>query len=216
MDETFDSAYIKNKHYFGTEADVLLKSYYELLEKGNKILDIGIGQGRNAFFLLKKGFFVDGIDPSIVAIEALKKHTYKEKLNLGLYNTDINNFEAAENQYSGIIIFGVIQILSENEIKELAKKVKKWLKKNGLVYIKGYTKKDESFKPNSLKWKKISEISYKDDKNNFRTFLDIKDVSKIFKYFDMIYSWEGLGEKHRHSEGPLEQHHCFELILQKR
>jgi len=215
MDETFDSAYIKNKNYFGDEADDLLKSYYELLDKGDKILDIGIGQGRNALFLLKKGYAVDGIDPSIVGIEALKKLAYKDKLNLGLYNTNFNNFDAIEKHYSGIIIFGLIQILSEKEIKELVKKTKLWLKDKGLLYIKGFTRKDESFKPNSSKWNKISELSYQDDKNNFRTFLDIEDVMKYFKHFEIIYKWEGLGEKHRHNEGPSEQHHCFELILQK-
>jgi len=216
MNETFDSAYIKNKHYFGTEADVLLKNYYELLDKGVKILDIGIGQGRNAFFLLKKGFEVVGIDTSIVAIESLKKQVYKEKLNLKLHNTHFLDFNTNDNNYSAITIFGLFQILSEKEIKELAKKVKKWLKNKGLIYIKGFTKNDESFKPNSLKWKKISDCSYKDDKNNFRTFLNIEDVTKHFKHFKIIYQWSGLGEKHRHSDGPLEQHHYFELILQKR
>ena len=216
MDETFDSAYIKNKHYFGYEADNLLKNYYELFDKDDKILDIGIGQGRNALFLLKKGFRVDGIDPSIVAIEALKKLAYKDKLNLELYNNDFNNFNPIEKYYSGIIIFGLIQILSEKKIKELVKKTKLLLKDKGLVFIKGFTKQDESFKPNSPNWEKVSEFSYKDDKNNFRTFLDIEDVMKYFKYFEIIYKWEGLGEKHRHSEGPLEQHHCFELIFQKR
>ena len=215
MDETFDSAYIKNKHYFGNDADDLLKSYYELFDKGDKILEIGIGQGRNALFLLKKGFRLVGVDTSIVAIESLKKLAYKEKLDLELHNIDFNDFNTNEKQFSGIIIIGVIQVLSEKNIKELVKKSKLWLKDKGLIYLKGFTKKDESFKPNSSKWNKISNLSYKDDKNNYRTFLDIEDVMKFFKHFEIIYKWEGFGDKHRHNEGPLEQHHCFELILQK-
>lgn len=216
MDETFDSTYIKDKHYFGTEADLLLKKYYNLLEKNSDILDIGIGQGRNALFLLKQGFKLVGIDTSIVAIEALKKLVYKEKLNLKLHNTNFIDFKTKENQFAGIIIFGLFQILSEKEIKELSKQIKYWLKKNGLVYIKGFTKKDESFKPKSLKWKKISEITYADNNDNYRSFLNIENIIKYFKQFEVIYKWTGFGEKHRHTDGPLEQHHYFEIILQKR
>ncbi|MBN1253517.1 MAG: class I SAM-dependent methyltransferase [Bacteroidales bacterium] len=215
MNETFDSAYIKDKHYFGDEADVLLKNHYKLLNKNDKILDIGIGQGRNALFLIEKGFIVDGVDPSIVGIEALKKLAYKDKLKLELFNTDFKNFNPKEAEYSGILIFGLIQLLSEKDIKELAKKTKKMLNESGLIFLTGFSKKDESFKPNSSNWTKINEYSYTDNNNNFRTFLDADELLKYFKHFNVIYKWEGLGQKHRHNDGPLEQHHYFELILQK-
>ncbi|NJO88315.1 MAG: methyltransferase domain-containing protein [Chloroflexia bacterium] len=76
----YDYLYANNQQYFGDHPDNLLKDYYSLCDKRGRVLDVGIGQGRNARFLLKQGYGVDGIDPSKVAIDNLQKWKTKRRL----------------------------------------------------------------------------------------------------------------------------------------
>ena len=92
-------------------------------------------------------------------------------------------------------------------------KISLWLKKDGLVFLTGFTKQEKTFKPKTDTWKKLSESSFTDSNGNFRTFLNADEVVNYFKKFKIIYKWEGNGEKHKHGDGHEEQHHLFELIL---
>ncbi len=211
----YDHIYTKNQQYFGDHPDNLLKDYYSLCDKKGKVLDIGIGQGRNARFLLKQGYSVDGIDSSKVAIENLQKWKDEEKLDLNLFNMSFEDFDSSPRSYSTIMIFGLFPVLSEEQIMSLARKARKWLKKKGIVFVTGFTTNEDVFRPTSDKWKELNSNSYVDDKGNFRTFMDIEAAMLKFRRFKPIYQWEGFGERHNHGTEKVEQHHIFEFILQK-
>lgn len=207
----YNKAY-QTKNFFGDKADSLLDNHYQKIKPGGKVFDIGIGQGRNAFFLLERGFELDGIDPSKTAIDILKNQANEQKLNLTVFNDDFLSFNSKPNTYDAILLFGLIQILSEKQIEQLAEKITKCLKKGGVVFITGFTKKEKVFMPKTTDWEKLSASSFSNKKGQFRTFLYTNEAQKFFKGFQTIHSWEGLGEKHRHGNGPEEQHHIFELI----
>ena len=211
----FDYLYKNNLQYFGDHPDNLLKDYYSLCDKKERVLDIGIGQGRNARFLLKQGFGVDGIDTSNVAISNLQKWKDDELLDLNLFNISFEDFSCNPRTYSAIMVFGVFQVLSEEQIASLARKVRKWLKRKGVVFVTGFTTNEVAFVPTTEEWRKVSLNSYTDDNGSFRTFMDIEKAMSKFRRFKTIYQWEGYGERHTHGTEHVEQHHIFEFILQK-
>jgi len=211
----YDYLYSNNKQYFGDHPDNLLKDYYSFCDKRGRVLDIGIGQGRNARFLLKQSYGVDGIELSKVAIDNLKKWKEKEELDLNLYNMSFEEYSCAPRTYSAIMIFGLFPVLSEEQIVSLARKAKRWLKKKGVVFVSGFTTNETAFRPIGNEWEKVSGNSYSDDKGNYRTFMDIETAMSKFRRFKTIYQWEGYGERHTHGTDQVEQHHIFEFILQK-
>lgn len=211
----YDVLYSGNKQYFGDHPDNLLKDYYSLCDKRGRVLDIGIGQGRNARFLLKQGYGVDGIDSSSIAIESLTQLRDEEKLDLRLFNISFEEHVTAPRTYSAIMIFGLFPVLSEEQIVDLARKSRRWLKKKGIVFVSGFTTNEIAFRPTTPEWKKLSENSYANDKGSFRTFMDIDEAMSKFRRFKPIYHWEGYGERHSHGDDKVEQHHMFEFILQK-
>ena len=210
----FDKAYQSN-NYFGENADKLLLNHYQKIKPGAKVLDIGIGQGRNAFFLLNKGFSVHGIDPSKVAIDSLNKQIHKQNINLEVFHTNFSKYKPDVSTYDAILIFGLIQILSEKQITSLVEKTSKWLKNAGLIFLTGFTKQEKTFMPKTGNWLKVSDSFFTDEKGNFRTFLNEDEAANYFKGFGITHKWEGISEIHRHGTGPEEQHHLFELILAK-
>lgn len=66
--EVWNQRYAGDNFLFGREPISLLKTHVGDLKKG-KALDVAMGEGRNAVFLAKNGFQVDGLDASKVAVE---------------------------------------------------------------------------------------------------------------------------------------------------
>ncbi len=211
----FDEVYSSSKQYYGDHPENMLRDYFSMCDKKGRVLDIGIGQGRNARFLLQQGYGVDGIDQSGIAVEGLDKMIKDENLDLKLFHLDFNLFNCAPRTYSAILLIGLFPVLSEAQIIDLAQKSRKWLRKKGLIFVTGYTTSEANLRPATQDWHKTSEYSYADDKGNFRTFLDVDDAISKFRRFKPIYQWEGFGERHSHGEDQIEQHHIFEIILQK-
>jgi tellurite methyltransferase len=211
----FNELYSKSKQYFGDHPENMLRDYFSMCDKKGRVLDIGIGQGRNARFLMQQGYGVDGIDISSVAIESLDKMIKEEHLDLKLFHMEFDKFNCAPRTYSAVLIFNLFPVLSEAKIEELAHKARRWVKRNGIIFVTGYTTNEVTFKPALPEWHKVSTASYTDDKGNYRTFMDVDDAISKFKRFKPVYSWEGYGERHSHGNDQIEQHHVFELILQK-
>jgi len=59
--------FISTECVWGFEPDWELKAYLRAISKG-KALDLGLGEGRNALFLARSGFEVEGIDLSQEAV----------------------------------------------------------------------------------------------------------------------------------------------------
>jgi tellurite methyltransferase len=211
----YNELYSKNKQYFGDHPDNLLRDYFSLCEKNGRILDIGIGQGRNARFLLQQGFGVDGLDISDVAINSLKSMVESEGLDLRLFHKSFEDFDCPARTYSAIMIFNVFPVLSIEQINLLARKAQKWLRRGGLLFLTGFTPQEQYFRPKSDEWKKLIGDSYADDNGNFRSFIDMPDVTAKFTRLKPIYQWQGYGEMHTHGTDQIEEHHIFEIILRK-
>ena len=64
----WDKKYETEAYIFGKEPVGFLREHIDLLPRG-KALDIAMGEGRNAVFLAKNGFNVDGCDISEIAVK---------------------------------------------------------------------------------------------------------------------------------------------------
>ncbi|RUT73361.1 class I SAM-dependent methyltransferase [Ancylomarina longa] len=212
----YDKTYSNTENVFGIHPETILEKYVHKLEKTRPVLDIGIGQGRNSFFLAKKGFQVDGIDLSEVAIESVLSISKKEKFQIKTYQKSFHEFVPKSTPYSAILVFGLIQILDWKSIHALIDRINQWTQKNSLVFITAFSIKDTSYKKYSKEWKAIGKNSFCDNNENYRTFLEPNEIVELFKNYNSIHHWEGLGPEHKHGDSPIEQHHLIELVLEKK
>jgi SAM-dependent methyltransferase len=95
------------------------------MNKSIPVLDIGVGQGRNTFFLAREGFQVDVLDPSKVAVETVSAIAEKEVFNIRSYQCCFDKFIPSVDCYSGILVFGLIQMLPWKSIELLLEKIKR-------------------------------------------------------------------------------------------
>jgi len=94
--------------------------------KGNKALDIACGMGRNAKLLVKRGFEVDALDISEVAIESLE-----EIPSINAQVVDFDEYSLKENAYDLIVCTYFLE-------RKLFPQITKALKKEGIFIFETF------------------------------------------------------------------------------
>ncbi|SFV64963.1 tellurite resistance protein-related protein [hydrothermal vent metagenome] len=122
--ERWDKKYINNHPIPSKVPDVVEK--YCLLSKGKKALDIACGTGRNAKFLASKGFEVDALDISPVALNSLKGIK-----NINTKEVDFDNYTLKENAYDLIVCTYYLN-------RSLFPQIEKALKEDGLFIFETF------------------------------------------------------------------------------
>lgn len=108
-----------------THPDVL--EAMEHVEPG-RALDLGCGNGRNALYLAKQGFFVDAWDKATERLDNLQRIADAEKLddNVFISDADLNDIDSLEfdGPYDFILSTVVLMFLQPNAIAPLIARMK--------------------------------------------------------------------------------------------
>ena len=209
----FNRQYQNSKQVFGTQAEKILQNYWTEIDRERPVLDLGAGQGRNTFFLAKKGFTVDALDPSSVSAEAVQSEALQKNWKIRTYCSGFEDFTPQADFYAAILIFGLIQILSIEQIELLRQKVLKWTRPGSLVFITAFSTLDPSFKKVKATWNETGKNSFTDEKENIRTFLEPDQILDLFPAASVLHHRERTGPKHHHGNGISEQHEMIEAVL---
>ncbi len=181
----FNEKYKGEKCYWGEEPDKILKLVLKHKKTG-EVLDLGVGEGRNALFLAQNGFKVTGVDISKVAIKKFKMLAISKNLKVIGLNEDIRNFEFSK-KYDIIISTATLHFFKKREIKKLINNIKKNTRENGLNVISVFTEENPN-KNFPYLFKKGELKSHYEDWN-------------VLKYGEFITSLEKHGKEgkwHRH------------------
>lgn len=107
--------------------------------KGKKVLDVACGAGRNSIYLATKGFEVEAIDISQVALNELSNKGFE---NITCKLVDLDEYQVDKDSYNLIIMSN---FLDRNLIPKLATA----LRKGGILFIETYMEDKENEKPPS-------------------------------------------------------------------
>lgn len=132
MNETI-SYYDKNAaEYFDMTVNVSMQTLYDqfeaYLKPGDKILDLGCGSGRDSKYFLSKGYEVVSVDGSVGMCHLAAKYLGKEVRNITFDELDyVDEFDA---------VWACASLLHTdlNKITDVMIRIRKVLKKNGLIY----------------------------------------------------------------------------------
>jgi cyclopropane fatty-acyl-phospholipid synthase-like methyltransferase len=220
----FNKAYKSSSNYFGDKPEQILVDHADQIDGSRPALDIGTGQGRNAFFLAHRGIDVDAIDSSEEAVSTTDALAKSMKLPVVVTRAEFGRFEPSVegiagprfDSYGAICLFGLIQLLTPASIQILVKRVLDWSGSGTLLFLTAFTTGDPSFQVVSKKWKPIGDRSYMDPGGAVRTFLEPGQAPHLFAGFSELHHREGMGPEHRHGDGPLQRHAVVEAVLERR
>lgn len=107
---------------------------------GTRALDLACGSGRHSLFLAEKGFDVDAVDISTVALDALRRHADLEQINI--IEADLDTFVPEIGTYDLVVKTNYLD-------RALIEHAKKSLKHGGIMVIETYMADEGNEKPDS-------------------------------------------------------------------
>ena len=186
------------------EPNHTLIRYASLVPEG-KVLDLGIGSGRDGLFFARMGFEVEGVDISESAIRHVIKRSQKANLEVQAHVADVRELDIPQGEYSLIIAAWVFPFLRKNETEKLIVKIKNGLKKDGLVYCGVFSLDDSLYKDRREHLEMCEENTfYLEKRNIYFHYFTKEELLSLFDGLNTIYYAEGIffdishGEPHYH------------------
>ncbi len=99
--------------------------------RSGRALDIATGKGRNAIFLAERGFDVEAIDISPVALDEARRRATERKLDISWREADLEQIELPEACYDLVLNFNYLQ-------RSLIPRIKETLKAGGHIIFETY------------------------------------------------------------------------------
>ncbi len=128
----WDKKFAGEKYIYGKAPAKFLARNYDFIPNGSRVLDIGMGEGRNAVFLATKGYKVTGIDISRVAIQKARFLAKEFGVRIDTIVKSIKDLKIKPGSIDAIICFYYVD-------REIVKTLKKWLKPGGIIIFEAYT-----------------------------------------------------------------------------
>ena len=128
----WDQRYSRSTFIYGKTPVKFLAENYHYLPFGSTVLDMGMGEGRNAVFLAQKGYKVTGVDISSVAVKKAFLLAQEFGVKIKGVVASLKDHKIAPNSFDAIICFYYVD-------RSLAEKIKGWLKPGGVLIYEAHT-----------------------------------------------------------------------------
>jgi SAM-dependent methyltransferase len=151
-------------------ANTILKKNLRFLPKG-KALDLAAGEGRNAVFLAEHGFEAEAVDISPVAISRARKLARARGVRIKATAADLDTYPIPPGQYDLILNFYFLD-------RRLTPRIKKGLKKGGMVVFETYTTEQKKLGPGGP-----GQTQY---------VLKPNELLRLFRGFQVLFYREGV------------------------
>jgi tellurite methyltransferase len=126
------------KHDYDSLPSQFLVDHIRLLPRG-RVLDVAMGAGRNAVYLARMGFEVEGGDISAEAVQAAFRWAEEKGLKIRAEVADLEkNYRIEPDFYDVIICFNYLQ-------RSLMSRIKDGLKKGGILVYETYIIDQQQF-----------------------------------------------------------------------
>ena len=132
----WDQRYSRPTFIFGKSPAQFLAENYQYIPFEGTVLDMGMGEGRNAVFLAQKGYKVTGVDLSSVAVK--KSYLLAQEFGVKIKGVvaSLKDYTIAPGTFDAIICFYWVD-------RGMVEKIKTWLKPGGVLIYEAYTFKEK-------------------------------------------------------------------------
>lgn len=201
LGKRWDELYKETECVWGLEPDCELKAFLKVIPKG-KALDLGVGEGRNAFYLARNGFEVEGIDVSQEAVKRCNALAAEQGLTVQAKVVDLKEFHIAEGSYTCVICSYVLPFFKRSEAEAIIKQIKAGLADGGVAFVAAFTTEDPMYQ-------RCLEVGLKEvEKNTFFSpkrqshllFFAKGELGELFSDLEIISYVEGYSLDLSHDE----------------
>src|SRR5207344_40619 len=143
--EFWDQRYRAPEYIFGTEPNVFLVSQEKRFKRGDRVLDVGCGEGRNSVWLARLGCDVTGLDVSPFALDKARRLAAGQGVAVQYVQTDIRDWQWETSRFD-VVVCVFIQFAEPEQRARLFDGFMTTLKAGGMLLLQGYTPKQVEYK----------------------------------------------------------------------
>ena len=137
----WDKKYNNEEYVFGKTPAKFLSQNYSYIPAGSRVLDMGMGEGRNAVFLARKGYKVTGVDISSVAVKKARLLAREFGVRINTVVASLNNYKIPKGSLDAVVCFYYVD-------RTLNKRMMEWLKPGGILIYESHTDNQRKAKGN--------------------------------------------------------------------
>lgn len=173
MKGRWDLLYGRSGYVYGKVPVKFLVENYHLIPGKGKVLDLGMGEGRNAIFLAKNDYNVTGIDISTVAIKKAEELAKEAGVVITTIAADAKKYQFSPGSFDAILCFYYVD-------RDLIPLIEKLLKPGGYLYYEAYTLDQK---------RNFNKTQSSDDKDSY--YLKSGELKELLHNFKIIKYEEG-------------------------
>lgn len=128
----WDKKFSNRKYLYGKTPAKFLAQNYEYIPAGGIVLDMGMGEGRNAVFLARKGYKILGIDISSVAVKKARRLAREFGVRIDSVIASLDKYKIPKASFDAIICFYYVD-------RKLTNRMLTWLKPGGIIIYESNT-----------------------------------------------------------------------------
>lgn len=128
----WDMLYGRSGFVYGKKPVKFLAENFHLIPNKGSVLDVGMGEGRNAVFLATKQYQVTGIDISSVALKKAQELALENNVLISTILGDAKKYQFKPNSFDAVLCFYYVD-------RELLPILISLLKPGGYFYYEAYT-----------------------------------------------------------------------------
>lgn len=206
--EYYKNQFAQNRMEGGMEspslfARAMLENY---MEKGNALVELGCGNGRDSLYFAENGMNVTGIDVSEVAIRELQKRNTNHCIFIC---DDFVNAEAIyQIQYDYCYSRFTLHAINAEQEAQILDKAYKMLKSKGFLFIEARSIRDEKYG----KGQEVEKNAYIHD-GHYRRFIDPVELKG--KLENLGFAIVEMEESDKFAPSHSERTVCVRVIAQK-
>jgi 2-polyprenyl-3-methyl-5-hydroxy-6-metoxy-1,4-benzoquinol methylase len=156
MKEFWEKRYSSKEFVYGLKPNVFFEKVVTEYKLKGSILLPGEGEGRNAIFSAKMGLEVTCFDMSSQGKQKALRLATLNNLNINYVVSEFSEIEFEENSFDVIAL--IYAHFSPKVKSQYHQKIVKWLKKDGILILEGFSKKqleintanEQSFGPKNI------------------------------------------------------------------
>jgi SAM-dependent methyltransferase len=196
--QAFDPVYRSRDSVFGCSPDRALAELVEQRTLTGLALDLGAGEGRNSFYLARRGFTVDALDVSPRAVRELQVMARRYPLPVTAQQRDIRDLHGLSGPYDLIVADTVLCHLQLAEAREAALQIISLMCPGGWLYASAFATDD----PRESEFAPLVQ-----------TYFEVAGFCELFREVEHERCGRTSLTDHRH--GPPHRHSLLQLAARK-
>ena len=135
---TWNGRFAADGFLFGTEPNAWLREHAGVWQRGQRVLSVADGEGRNSVWLARRGLLVDAFDIAEVGVEKARRLAAGQGVSVNFSVADCDGFAWPEATYDGVAAI-FVQFADPALRTRLFAHIRRCLKPGGTLVLQGYT-----------------------------------------------------------------------------